>query len=103
MSTFTEEAKVANVKLISLEGEAFSVPLDVAKMSGLVGTMLGDETDQDEEKEIPLPNVKAPILAKVIEFCKYHVKTPMTPFEKVLLSHGRTVNIVGFNLISVRK
>ena len=82
MSSFAEESKVEGVKLVSHEGEAFSVPVEVAKMSQLVGTMLGDEEVEDE-KEIPLPNVKAPILAKVIEFCKQHVKDPMTPLEKV--------------------
>jgi exosome complex RNA-binding protein Rrp42 (RNase PH superfamily) len=75
----------ASVKLISHEGEAFSVPVEVAKMSALIRTMLSeDEDDSEEEREIPLPNVKAPILAKVIEFCKQHVAQPMTPFEKVM-------------------
>jgi S-phase kinase-associated protein 1 len=86
MASFAEESKVdGTVKLISHEGEAFSVAIEVAKMSRLVSTMLTEEEDKEgeEEKEIPLPNVKAPILAKVIEFCKFHVKEPMTPFEKV--------------------
>lgn len=84
MSSFAEEGKTAGVKLISQEGESFSVPVEVAKLSALVGTMLGEDNDE-EEKEIPLPNVKAPILAKVIEFCKQYVKDPMTPFEKVCM------------------
>lgn len=83
MSSFAAESKTEGIKLISHEGESFSVPLEVAKMSTLVGTMLTGDEEEDQDKEIPLPNVKAPILAKVIEFCKHHVTDPMTPFEKV--------------------
>lgn len=83
MSSFAAESKSEGIKLISHEGESFSVPIEVAKMSTLVGTMLSGDEEEDQDKEIPLPNVKAPILAKVIEFCKHHVTDPMTPFEKV--------------------
>lgn len=85
MATAGEESKSAGiVKLVSHEGEAFTVPLEVAKMSKLIGTMLESESEEkDEEREIPLPNVKSPILAKVIEFCQHHIAEPMTPFEKV--------------------
>lgn len=83
MSSFAAESKTEGIKLISHEGESFSVPIEVAKMSALVSTMLSGDEEEDQDKEIPLPNVKAPILAKVIEFCKHHVTDPMTPFEKV--------------------
>ena len=53
------------VHLISTEGESFDVPLSVAKMSELVKTMITDDQDEEEAQEIPLPNVKTVILAKV--------------------------------------
>lgn len=85
MATAGEESKSEGmVKLVSHEGEGFSVPLEVAKMSKLVETMLGSEGEEkDEEREIPLPNVKANILSMVVQFCQHHVTEPMTPFEKV--------------------
>jgi S-phase kinase-associated protein 1 len=85
MSTSAQESKSEGmVKLVSHEGEGFSVPLEVAKMSKLVETMLTSEGEEkDEEKEIPLPNVKANILAMVVQYCQHHVAEPMTPFEKV--------------------
>lgn len=77
-----KEAEERDVKLVSLDGDSFVVPLKVAKMSHLVNTMLIDD-DSEEEKEIPLPNVKAATLAKVIEYCRHYMEDPMTEFEKV--------------------
>lgn len=74
------------VHLVSGEGESFDVPLTVAKMSELVKTMISEEQDDDEVQEIPLPNVKSSILAKVIEFAQHYKKEPMTDIEKVTLS-----------------
>lgn len=36
-------------------------------------------------QEIPLPNVKSPVLSKVIEFCSHHHNNPMREIEKVVL------------------
>jgi S-phase kinase-associated protein 1 len=58
-------------------------------MSGLVKETLGDEEDDDEDEsslpDIPLPNVSADVLGKVIEYCKYYqddemrtIQTPLT-------------------------
>ncbi len=81
-----KEAEDRDVKLVSLDGDSFVVPLKVAKMSELVKTMMIDDENSEEEKEIPLPNVKAATLAKVIEFCRHYIDEPMTEFEKVCLS-----------------
>ena len=42
-----------------------------------------DDADDEEVQEIPLPNVKSPILSKVIEFCSHHHNNPMREIEKV--------------------
>jgi S-phase kinase-associated protein 1 len=77
-----EETRI--VHLVSSEGESFDVPVDVAKMSVVVGEMINDEDQNDEEaQDIPLPNVKSAILAKVIEFIQHHKVEPMTEIEKV--------------------
>ena len=52
-------------------------------MSELVKTMLPEEDDGSDIQEIPLPNVKNNVLAKVIEFCKHHKTDPMNDIEKV--------------------
>ena len=60
-------------------------------MSELVKSMMDEDEDDDNEDaptEIPLPNVKAAVLRKVIEFCEHHLKEPMTEIEKPLKSQN---------------
>jgi len=83
-SNAADEGKT--VHLVSTEGESFDVPLSVAKMSELVKTMITDDQDEEEAQEIPLPNVKTNILAKVIEFAQHYKNEPMTEIEKPLKS-----------------
>lgn len=76
-------ANSRTVHLVSQEGESFDVPLSVAKMSELVKTMIDEDQDDEEAQEIPLPNVKSAILAKVIEFAQHYASEPMYEIEKV--------------------
>jgi len=72
--------------LVSQEGESFDVPVGVGRMSELVKMMIDDDQDDEESQEIPLPNVKSAILAKVIEYCQHYKTEPMTEIEKVHIS-----------------
>jgi S-phase kinase-associated protein 1 len=56
------------VKLISSDLQTFEVDENVAMMSTTVKNLIDDTCDVD----VPLPNVEGRILAKVIEYCKYH-------------------------------
>eukprot|EP00286_Rhodomonas_abbreviata_P025873 CAMPEP_0181313132 /NCGR_PEP_ID=MMETSP1101-20121128/14085_1 /TAXON_ID=46948 /ORGANISM="Rhodomonas abbreviata, Strain Caron Lab Isolate" /LENGTH=170 /DNA_ID=CAMNT_0023420065 /DNA_START=30 /DNA_END=542 /DNA_ORIENTATION=- len=82
----TNPDDIRTIHLVSQEGESFDVPLSVGKMSDLVKTMIDDEQEEDEAQEIPLPNVKSAILAKVIEFAQHYKAEPMTEIEKPLKS-----------------
>ena len=72
-----------SVHLVSQEGESFDVSLSVARLSELVKTMIDEDISEDEAQEIPLPNVKSAILAKVIEFSQHYKEEPMHDIEKV--------------------
>eukprot|EP00540_Astrosyne_radiata_P018455 CAMPEP_0116844850 /NCGR_PEP_ID=MMETSP0418-20121206/12930_1 /TAXON_ID=1158023 /ORGANISM="Astrosyne radiata, Strain 13vi08-1A" /LENGTH=170 /DNA_ID=CAMNT_0004475875 /DNA_START=36 /DNA_END=548 /DNA_ORIENTATION=+ len=75
------------VNLISKEGEGFAVAVEVAKMSKLVETTIDDEEDEDDMNDIQLPNVKASVLAKVIEYCEhYKQQEEMTNIQTPLKS-----------------
>ena len=69
------------VKLVSREGDMFEVPVEIAKLSKLVVTMLGEDDDDGGVAEIPLPNVTAAVLAKVIEFCTHYKKVEASEYS----------------------
>ncbi|PNW74992.1 hypothetical protein CHLRE_12g501200v5 [Chlamydomonas reinhardtii] len=59
------------VKLMSSDAQMFEVDEDVAFQSQTVKNLVEDAGTEDA---IPLPNVSGRILAKVIEYSKYHVE-----------------------------
>ncbi|CAJ1949905.1 unnamed protein product [Cylindrotheca closterium] len=80
------DSEEGTVVLVSKEGDKFPVPKAVAYMSGLAKDTIDDEND-DDEPEVPLPNVKADVLRKVIEYCEHYLKEKMTDIEKPLKSN----------------
>jgi len=83
------------VNLVSADGETFEVTIKSAEMSELVKPMVAEDEDEETEQEIPLPNVKSTVLAKVVEFCNYHVTNgPMKEIEKPLKS-ANMAEVVG--------
>jgi len=75
------------LKLKSSQGAVFEVEASVASMSNLIKNMIDDSGC---EEEIPLPNVKTPILGKVIEYCRFHKDTPAGDIQKPLKSQNLT-------------
>jgi len=71
------------VKLRSSDEEMFEVEQDVANQSLMIRNMI---EDTGIDCPIPLPNVTSKILAKVIEYCSYHVKSGKTDGEKPAVS-----------------
>ncbi|CAL9072307.1 unnamed protein product [Musa textilis] len=58
------------ITLRSSDGEVFEVDVAVAMESQTIKHMIEDDC---AENGIPLPNVNAKILAKIIEYCRKHV------------------------------
>ena len=61
--------QVTMIKLQSSDGHEFEVAEDVANMSETIRNMIEDTGDATA---IPLHNVAAKTLSKVIEYCKHH-------------------------------
>ncbi|KAH7366535.1 hypothetical protein KP509_18G083400 [Ceratopteris richardii] len=66
---------MAKIKLRSLDDELFEVDEGVAFQSVLIKNMV---EDTGSNVAIPLSNVTGKILAKVIEYCKFHISAPKT-------------------------
>eukprot|EP00252_Welwitschia_mirabilis_P023609 TRINITY_DN6721_c0_g1_i1.p1 TRINITY_DN6721_c0_g1~~TRINITY_DN6721_c0_g1_i1.p1 ORF type:complete len:158 (-),score=27.32 TRINITY_DN6721_c0_g1_i1:293-766(-) len=67
------------VKLKSSDEELFEVDEAVAFESQTIKNMI---EDTGTESAIPLPNVSSKILAKVIEYCKFHVDVQKATEDK---------------------
>ena len=86
-----------SIKLQSSDGEIFPVDVEIAKQSVTIKTMLEDLGMDDgvcifvflhchniyiviqDEEVVPLPNVNAAILKKVIQWATYHKDDPPLP------------------------
>ena len=68
------------IKLQSSDGEIFPVDVLIAKKSVTIKTMLEDlGMDEEDEEEVPLPNVNAATLKKVVQWASYHKDDPPLP------------------------
>ena len=67
------------IKLQSSDGEVFSVDVEIAKQSVTIKTMLEDLGMEEGDEVVPLPNVNAAILKKVIQWSTYHKDDPPQP------------------------
>uniref|UniRef100_A0A8D2CM81 S-phase kinase-associated protein 1 n=1 Tax=Sciurus vulgaris TaxID=55149 RepID=A0A8D2CM81_SCIVU len=74
---------VPSIKLQSSDGEIFEVDVEIAKQSVTTKTMLEDlgMDDEGDDEPVPLPNVNAAILKKVIQWCTHHKEDPPPPPE----------------------
>lgn len=69
-----------SIKLQSSDSEVFEVDVEIAKASMTIKTMLEDlGMDDDDDEAIPLPNVTAAILKKVIDWATHHKDDPPPP------------------------
>jgi len=69
-----------SIQLQSSDGEVFKVDTGIAKQSVTIKTMLEDlGIEEDDEEVVPLPNVNAAILKRVIQWCSYHKDDPAPP------------------------
>ena len=71
------------IRLRSGQGDVFEVDVVSAGMSTLIQNMI---EDGGADEEIPLPNVKSAILAKIVEYCKHHKDSPPEEIAKPLKS-----------------
>tara|TARA_B100000925_G_C21855505_1_gene407611 strand:- start:83 stop:610 length:528 start_codon:yes stop_codon:yes gene_type:complete len=97
MSTLIEEYANKELTLITQESEKIKIPIKIAIQSKLIKSIIFSNDDQDFDDnnlEIPVINVTAPILRKVIEFLQYHFENgPMNEIEKPLRSKNLSESV----------
>ena len=68
------------IKLQSSDGESFPVDVEIAKKCETIKTMLEDlGITEDDDEQVPLPNVTSPVLEKVLEWAEQHRVDPPPP------------------------
>ena len=75
----SQGSRMPSIKLQSSDGEIFPVDVEIAKQSVTIKTMLDLGMDEEDEELVPLPNVNAAILKKVIQWATYHKDDPPIP------------------------
>ncbi|CAM9798460.1 unnamed protein product [Pylaiella littoralis] len=78
------------VTLVSMDGDGFVVESSAIMVSKLLDAML-DGPSENDVKEIPLPNMRSNVVAKVVEFCQHNKMDPMTKIPKPI-QYGKTVS-----------
>ncbi|XP_063496848.1 S-phase kinase-associated protein 1-like isoform X1 [Symphalangus syndactylus] len=70
-----------SIKSQSSGGEIFEVDVEIVKQSVTIKIMLEDlgRNDEGDNDPVPLPNVNAAILKKVIQWCTHHKDDPPPP------------------------
>lgn len=74
------------VKLKPFEGEAIEVSLESALMSLTIKDMfhaLDVDSDSEDEAEVPLPNIAAKTLVKIVEWCETKKNTRQPTSEEI--------------------
>uniref|UniRef100_A0A8R1HRM8 Skp1-related protein n=2 Tax=Caenorhabditis japonica TaxID=281687 RepID=A0A8R1HRM8_CAEJA len=77
----TDAKNERQIKISSSDNEIILVPRNVIRLSTTINTLLQDLGLDDDEatnaEPIPVQNVAAPILRKVISWCQYHYQDPV--------------------------
>eukprot|EP00752_Nemacystus_decipiens_P008490 g7587.t1 len=76
------------VTLVSMDGDTFVVDAAAVVVSKLLDAMVDGPS---AAKEIPLPNMRSSVVAKVVEFCQHNRTEPMKKIPQPI-PHGKAVS-----------
>ncbi|KAG9240124.1 Skp1 family, dimerization domain-containing protein [Calycina marina] len=81
------------ITLVSNDSESIIVEKEVAERSMLIKNMMEDLGDAVLSVPVPIPNVNAQVLKKVIEWCTHHRADPATAADDDSDSRKKTTDI----------
>lgn len=70
------------VTLVASDGEKFTVPFKVARLSRMIREAIGE--DDEIEDEFPIPKINSSTLRLVVEYCTKYTETPMDSIDTPL-------------------
>eukprot|EP00037_Helgoeca_nana_P006090 m.56506 g.56506 ORF g.56506 m.56506 type:complete len:173 (+) comp16978_c0_seq1:97-615(+) len=86
------------VKVQSMDSKVFEIPSQVAKMSVTLKNLIED-LGENVDTPIPLQNISAAILTKVIDYCTHHKDDePPAADENAAISDKRLEPVTGWDL-----
>src|SRR5690348_15177053 len=88
-----ESSTQPQLVLQSSDGEDINVDKDVIERSVLIKNMIGDLGEEAMTEPIPIPNVNAAVLKKVIEWCTHHRADPPASADDDSDSRKKTTDI----------
>ena len=91
MSEFSKVESISNQNIktvVTSDQIKFNADFDVLLQSKMIAVMLDDDVDEDDDSEIPLPNVDSKNFEKILEFLNYCKIEPLKEIEKPLRSNN---------------
>ena len=83
------------VKLKTSDDQDRDVPYAIAKMNQTIATMIDDDCFEESDEGLPLSNISAAVLDKVIEYCQHHKDDP--PLSEEQVEEKRREEITGWD------
>ena len=88
-----EEGKTVRFK--TSDDQDRDVSYAIAKMNQTIATMIDDDCFEESDEGLPLSNVSAAVLDKVIEYCQHHKDDP--PLSEEQVEEKRREEITGWD------
>jgi S-phase kinase-associated protein 1 len=83
------------VNVTTSDDQKRAIPFAIAMMLGTIATLIDDDCFEESDEGLPLSNVSAAVLDKIIEYCRHHKDDP--PLSEEQVEEKRREEITGWD------